>query len=101
MVMAMDFADLNLFATIDRHGNITKAAQRLNTVQSNVTTRLRLLEEELGVPLFQRHHQGVTLTRAGHDLLPFAHQAEALLQKARDTVSSNGHPHGILGIGSM
>ncbi len=97
----MEFSDLNLFATVARHGNITKAAQRLNTVQSNVTTRLRLLEEELGVPLFQRHHQGVTLTRAGHDLLPFAHQAEALLQKARDTVSNNGQPHGILRLGSM
>src|SRR5260221_12426653 len=97
----MELSDLNLFATIARHGNITRAARRLHTVQSNATTRLRLLEEELGVPLFQRHHQGVTLTRAGDDLLPFAHQAEALLQKARDTVSSNGHPHGILGIGSM
>ena len=97
----MEFSDLNLFATVARHGNITKAAQRLNTVQSNVTTRLRLLEEDLGVPLFQRHHQGVTLTRAGHDLLPFAHQAEALLQKARDTVSNNGQPHGILRLGSM
>jgi LysR family transcriptional regulator, cell division regulator len=100
-VMAMEFSDLNLFATVARHGNITKAAQRLNTVQSNVTTRLRLLEEELGVPLFQRHHQGVTLTRAGHDLLPFAQQAEALLQKARDTVSHNGQPHGALRLGSM
>jgi LysR family transcriptional regulator, cell division regulator len=97
----MEFSDLNLFATVARHGNITKAAQRLNTVQSNVTTRLRLLEEELGVPLFQRHHQGVTLTRAGHDLLPFAQQAEALLQKARDTVSHNGQPHGALRLGSM
>jgi DNA-binding transcriptional LysR family regulator len=99
--MVMEFSDLNLFATVARHGNITKAAQRLNTVQSNVTTRLRLLEQELGVPLFQRHHQGVTLTRAGHDLLPFAQQAEALLQKARDTVSNNGRPHGTLRLGSM
>lgn len=99
--MAVEFSDLNLFATVARHGNITKAAQRLNTVQSNVTTRLRLLEQELGVPLFQRHHQGVTLTRAGQDLLPFAHQAEALIQKAKDTVSKNGKPHGALRLGSM
>jgi LysR family transcriptional regulator, cell division regulator len=97
----MEFSDLNLFATVARHGNITKAAQRLNTVQSNVTTRLRSLEQELGVPLFQRHHQGVTLTRAGHDLLPFAHQAEALLQKAKDAVSADGKPHGMLRLGSM
>jgi DNA-binding transcriptional LysR family regulator len=55
--MVMELSDLNLFATIAQHGNITKAAQRLNTVQSNVTTRLRMLERELGVSLFQRHHQ--------------------------------------------
>jgi LysR family transcriptional regulator, cell division regulator len=97
----MELSDLNLFATIARHGNITKAAQRLNTVQSNVTTRLRMLERELGVSLFQRHHQGVTLTRAGHDLLPFAQQAEALVQKAKDTVANNGKPHGVLRLGSM
>ena len=96
----MEFSDLNLFATIARHGNITKAAQRLNTVQSNVTTRLRLLEEELGVPLFQRHHQGVTLTRAGHDLLPFAYQAEALIQNAKDAVA-DGKAHGALRLGAM
>jgi Transcriptional regulator len=99
--MAMELSDLNLFATIARYGNITRAAQRLNTVQSNVTTRLRMLEEELGVSLFQRHHQGVTLTRAGHDLLPFAQQAEALVQKAKDTVANNGKPHGVLRLGSM
>src|SRR5260221_3980542 len=63
--------------------------------------RMPYMLKELGVRLFQRHHQGVTLTRAGHDLLPFAHQAEALLQKARDTVSNNGQPHGILRLGSM
>lgn len=97
----MEFSDLNLFATVARHGSITKAARQLNTVQSNVTTRLQLLEQELGVPLFQRHHKGVTLTRAGHDLLPFAQQAEALLQKAKDTVSHNGKPHGTLRLGSM
>jgi LysR family transcriptional regulator, cell division regulator len=101
MVIAMEFSDLNLFATVARHGNITKAAHRLNTVQSNVTTRLRSLEEELGVRLFQRHHQGVTLTRAGQDLLPFAHQAEVLLQKAKDAVSVDRKPHGILRLGSM
>ena len=99
-MMAMEVSDLNLFATIAALGNITKAARQLNTVQSNVTTRLRLLEQELGVPLFQRHHQGVTLTRAGHDLLPFAQQVATLIQKAKDTVS-NGKPHGVLRVGSM
>jgi DNA-binding transcriptional LysR family regulator len=97
----MNVADLNFFAAVARYGSITKAARRLNTVQSNVTTRLRLLEEELGVSLFQRHHQGVTLTRSGRDLLPYAHQLDVLLQKARDAVSANQATRGALRLGSM
>jgi LysR family transcriptional regulator, cell division regulator len=97
----MNVADLNVFAAVARYGSITKAARRLNTVQSNVTTRLRLLEEELGVSLFQRHHQGVTLTRSGRDLLPYAHQLDVLLQKARDAVSANQATRGELRFGSM
>ena len=97
----MNVADLNVFAAVARHGSITKAARRLNTVQSNVTTRLRLLEQELGVSLFQRHHQGVTLTRSGRDLLPYAHQLDVLLQKARDAVSANQAARGALRLGSM
>lgn len=97
----MNVADLNVFAAVARHGSITKAARRLNTVQSNVTTRLRLLEQELGVSLFQRHHQGVTLTRSGRDLLPYAHQLDVLLQKARDAVSANQATRGALRVGSM
>jgi DNA-binding transcriptional LysR family regulator len=97
----VNVADLNVFAAVARYGSITKAARRLNTVQSNVTTRLRLLEEELGVSLFQRHHQGVTLTRSGRDLLPYAHQLDVLLQKARDAVSANQATRGALRLGSM
>lgn len=97
----MNVSDLNLFAAVARYGSITKAARRLNTVQSNVTTRLRLLEEELGVSLFQRHHHGVTLTRSGCELLPYAHQLDVLLQKARRAVSADGGTRGTLRIGSM
>jgi DNA-binding transcriptional LysR family regulator len=97
----MNVSDLNFFAAVARYGSITKAARGLNTVQSNVTTRLRSLEEELGVSLFQRHHHGVTLTRSGRELLPYAHQLDVLLQKARFAVSVDGAPRGTLRIGSM
>jgi LysR family transcriptional regulator, cell division regulator len=68
----MDSPDLKVFETVARTGSITKAALQLHTVQSNVTARVRLLEHELGVPLFQRHSRGVTLTAAGRELLPYA-----------------------------
>jgi DNA-binding transcriptional LysR family regulator len=101
LLIDMNVSDLNLFAAVARYGSITKAAHRLNTVQSNVTTRLRLLEEELGVSLFQRHHHGVTLTRSGHELLPYAHQVDVLLQKAKCAVSADGATRGSLRLGSM
>ena len=97
----MNVSDLNHFAAVARYGSITKAARSLNTVQSNVTTRLRLLEEELGVSLFQRHHRGVTLTRSGRELLPYAQQLDVLLQKARSAVSGDGGSRGTLRIGAM
>ena len=97
----MNNHDLNIFATAARLGSITKAAKSLATVQSNVTTRIRLLEDELGVQLFYRNHAGINLTRKGHELLPYAQQMVALVQKAKETVSNNKEVHGILRIGSL
>jgi len=61
----MDASDLNVFEAVARLGGIGRAALELNTVQSNVTTRVRLLEQELGTVLFERHARGVRLTAAG------------------------------------
>jgi DNA-binding transcriptional LysR family regulator len=85
----MNNHDLNIFATAARLGSITKAAKSLATVQSNVTTRIRLLEDELGVRLFHRNHSGINLTRKGHQLLPYAQQMVGLMHKAKETVSNS------------
>jgi hypothetical protein len=50
----MHLGDLKVFATVVRQGGITRAPERLHRVQSNVTTRIPQLEDELGVPLFIR-----------------------------------------------
>lgn len=97
----MNLHDLNMFATVARLGSLTKAAKSLATVQSNVTARIRLLEEELGARLFHRHHHGISLTRKGHDFLPYAQQMTSLVQKARETVSNNKEVEGVLRIGSL
>jgi DNA-binding transcriptional LysR family regulator len=47
----MDLADLRIFRSVVDEGGITRAAEKLNRVQSNVTTRVRQLEEDLGVNL--------------------------------------------------
>lgn len=68
----MDAADLKIFESVARMGGMNRAAAELKTVQSNATARIRLLENELGAPLFHRHHRGVALTDAGRRLLPYA-----------------------------
>jgi DNA-binding transcriptional LysR family regulator len=93
---------LRIFATVARTGNITRAAEELHTVQSNVTTRIRALEEQLGLKLLNRLRRGVTLTRAGERLLPYALRIEGLLLEAKQDVSGlAGSPRGPLRIGSL
>lgn len=48
----MELSDLKVFQAIAEEGSISRAAEKLDYVQSNVTMRLRRLEEELGVLLF-------------------------------------------------
>jgi DNA-binding transcriptional LysR family regulator len=97
----MDIADLRLFETVARLGGMNRAAAELNTVQSNVTARVKALEEELGAALFERHARGVTLTAAGHRLMPYAARARQLLDEARRAFRDDGRPRGGLTIGSL
>lgn len=97
----MDASDLAVFAAVARSGGITKAAQILNTVQSNVTQRIRLLEDELGAALFRRHSRGVTLTSAGSQLLPYAERIGHLLGEARQAAIDGPIPRGKIVIGAL
>jgi DNA-binding transcriptional LysR family regulator len=97
----MDAADLRVFESVARCGSMNKAALELNTVQSNVTARIKALEDELGFELFERTHRGATLTAAGKRLLPFASRAARVLEDARRAVADQGSPSGPLVIGSL
>jgi DNA-binding transcriptional LysR family regulator len=97
----MDASELKLFEAVARLGGIGRAALELNTVQSNVTTRVRSLEQELGVKLFERHARGVTLTAAGRRLLPYATEVTDLLKRARRAAMDDGTPKGPLTIGTL
>jgi LysR family transcriptional regulator, cell division regulator len=97
----MDAADLRIFEAVARLGGMKRAASELNTVQSNVTARIRLLEAELGVPLFRRHSRGVTPTPAARALQPYAVRIERLLEEARHAVIEDGKLRGLLTVGSL
>lgn len=97
----MEFSDLKTFSAVVRCGGITRAAIELGTVQSNVTSRVKALEGEIGIPLFERHSRGMTLTGAGRRLLPYVERLTALSREAVVAARDDGVPKGPLSIGSM
>jgi len=97
----MDVLDLKTLAAVAHSGGVTMAAQALNTVQSNVTARIRHLEAELGVTLFERHSRGMRLTRAGQRLLPYAQRVQGLLAEAEAVARGDESVGAALRIGSM
>ncbi|RRJ66891.1 LysR family transcriptional regulator [Paenibacillus oralis] len=96
----MESADLRIFQAVAREGSITKAALRLGYVQSNVTSRIRQLESELGTALFHRHNRGMTLSSGGKMLLDYADKIIGLLDEAAAALTSSGEPGGPLLIGA-
>jgi DNA-binding transcriptional LysR family regulator len=97
----MDADDLRVFEAVARLGSMSRAAVELNTVQSNVTSRIRGLEDELGKDLFQRHARGVSPTLAAKRLLPYAERVRQVLDEARRAARDDGTPAGSLVIGSL
>jgi LysR family glycine cleavage system transcriptional activator len=68
-------AAVRVFEAAARHENFTVAAAELGMTQAAVSYQIKLLEERLGVPLFQRARQRVTLTDAGRRVSPLLSDA--------------------------
>lgn len=96
----MDLAALTIFRAVVRENGVTRAAAKLNRVQSNVTTRIKQLEEQLGTDLFIRDGRRLVLTPAGQTLLPYAERLLALADEARHALREN-RPSGRLRLGTM
>jgi DNA-binding transcriptional LysR family regulator len=96
----MDLSDLRIFSTVVREGSVTRAAERLHRVQSNVTTRIRQLEEDLSVALFVREGNRLRLAPAGQILLGYADRLLALADEARGAVQ-DARPRGTFRLGAM
>ena len=60
----MELSDLEIFRSVALEGGVSRAAERLHRVQSNISTRIRQLEDRLGVRLFLRQSRGLSLTPA-------------------------------------
>ncbi|HEV8535334.1 MAG TPA: LysR family transcriptional regulator [Candidatus Limnocylindria bacterium] len=82
----MLLAHLEAFTETARLGNVSRAAEALHVTQPALTARLHGLESELGVDLFVRGARGMTLTDAGHALLPHAQRVLAQVLEGRKAV---------------
>lgn len=85
--MAMD-RNLTAFLAIARDGTMMGAAQKLRLAQPSLTKRLKLLEEEYGLPLFVRRSRGMELTSAGRALMRYAEQVEQSYLQAKEMLES-------------
>src|SRR5215468_1644445 len=96
----IDLESLRIFRTVVDAGGVVRAASKLNRVQSNVTTRIRRLEEHLGARLFRREGRSIRLSAEGQTLLAYA---DRLLRLADEAVSEmrTGKPKGLLRLGSL
>jgi DNA-binding transcriptional LysR family regulator len=95
----MELSDLSIFRTVAEAGGITRAAEKLHRVPSNVTTRISQLEEDLGVKLFVREGRTIRLSPAGAILLEKANRLLELARETRDAVHESA-PRGLLRLGA-
>lgn len=97
----MELVALRTFQTVVEEGGVLAASRKLNTVQSNVTGRIRRLEEELGVELFFRKGRGLELAPSGRVLLAYARRLLQLERQTAAAVRQIGEGSGELRIGTM
>ena len=84
----MTTVSLRYFATVARRGSIREAAEELHVAQSALSRQIQKLEQEFGVPLFQRHPRGVELTSAGEIFLRHARSSLRQTERVRSELDA-------------
>ncbi|MFQ7612098.1 LysR family transcriptional regulator [uncultured Blautia sp.] len=87
----MESLELRIFREVAIAGSLSKAAENMCYVQSNITAHIQKLEKELGTVLFVRHNKGITLTRSGEKLLSYANSILDLIDKAKYEFQQDTH----------
>ena len=80
----MNIVSLHTFIAIVETGSLVRASEKMNVTQSTVTARLKILEQDLGQILLNRHKSGTTLTPAGSKLLRYARVMTGLWRQAQN-----------------
>ncbi len=88
----MDSDALNTFLMVFQRGGISNAAKALHRTQPAISRRIALLEQELGMPLFERVAGRTVLSDAGRVMVPYAERAVAATQDAENAVKALARP---------
>ena len=96
----MDVVELEIFKTVAEQGGVNRAAAALHRVPSNVTTRVKQLEEKLGARLFHRQGRRLVLSSEGKVLLAYADRVLRLCAEAQAALKGNT-PQGTFRLGSL
>lgn len=94
----MELRQLKTFQTVAKMLNFNRAAEILNYSQSAVSAQIKLLEEELGVSLFDRLGKSVRLTEAGHMMVQYSQKMLNIEKETLAKISGWGEPHGSLSV---
>lgn len=107
MVAPLDWDKLRIFHATAEAGSFTHAAQTLHLSQSAISRQVNALEQDVGVPLFQRHARGLILTEQGevlyrtaHDILMQLDRVRSKLAESREKPSGNLRVTTTFGMGS-
>ncbi|MBY4866435.1 LysR family transcriptional regulator [Burkholderia anthina] len=98
----MDIKQLRALLAVAETGSVTRAADVLHIVQPAVSRQLKLLEEDVGMALFERGRYGMELTESGEILAEHARRALLELDRARAEIQpSDTRISGIVTIGLL
>lgn len=93
---------MRVFAAVARHLSFTRAARELHLTQPAVSQQVKLLEQEIGMPLFEQIGRKVHLAPAGAELLRYTDQVVELLREAGESLSAmRGLKRGVLKLGAV
>ena len=92
----MELKNLRTFQAVVDHGSYQKAADVLGYTQSTVSVQIQQLEEELGVPLFQRVGRRMVLTQVGERALTQARELLLAAERLSSLGQDSGTPAGTL-----
>jgi len=100
--MGLDPRQLRAFLAVVKTGSLGRAAEALHLTEPAVSRSIKRLEDQLGVPLFDRRTTGMELTSFGQTLLPYAHRLETEADQAVDEINAlRGLDRGTLRIGAV